>query len=350
LLAQLQSEAGYPELAVSLATSAVSNSGGAPEMRLALVRLLFAKGDLARASAELASLKKILPSAAPVLTATGELHLLKREFPAARTAFEAALQKDPASLDALTGLIAVDVVSGRADAARTRVEAELSKTPNRTGVQLLAAKVYGALRDFPKAETMMKTAIAGNPSSMEAYGMLGQFLYQQGRLEEGRQEFLKLTQQQPRNVSALTMLAIIVNRLGNREEAMRRYDEILAIDSEAAVAANNLAWMLVERDRELDRAVQLATIAAHRLPAEAGVADTLGWAYVKRGMASFGLPHLITVVQKHPQDPAFRYHLGAAYVQMKEPLKARAELEQALKLSSSFPGADDARRLLDSLR
>ena len=350
LLAQLQANEGYSDMAVTLAASAVKNAGGSPEMRLAFVRVLFSKGDLARADTELASLRKMYPVAVPVLTTSGDLYLLKRDMAAAKTAFDAALKLDPSSVEALNGRVAVDLVANRGEDARARVEAELVKTPERTGLLLLAARTYGALRDFPKAEAMMKKAIATNPASPEAYGMLGQFFYQQGRLDEGKLEFEKLVQQQPRNVGAMTMLAIIVNKQGNVDEAIRRYEQLLVIDAEAPVAANNLAWIYVEQNRELDRAIQLATLASQRLPNDPGVADTLGWAYVRRGLASHGLPNLLRIVQQRPQEPAFRYHLGAAYVQMKDGLKARTELQEALRLSKTFPGAADAQRLLDSLK
>jgi Flp pilus assembly protein TadD len=180
--------------------------------------------------------------------------------------------------------------------------------------------------------------------------MLGQFLYQQGRLDEGRLEFEKLVQQQPRNVGAMTMLAIIVNKQGQVDDAIRRYEQVLAIDADAPVAANNLAWIYVEQNRDLDRAIQLATRATQRLPNDPGVADTLGWAYVRRGLGATGLPYLLRIVQQRPQEAAFRYHLGAAYMQIKDPLKARNELEEGLRLSKTFPGAADAQRLLDSLK
>jgi len=246
--------------------------------------------------------------------------------------------------------VAVDLLENHGDAARARVEAELAKTPERTSLLLLAARTYGALRDFPKAEAMMKKAIATNPASQEAYGMLGQFLYQQGRLEEGRLEFEKLSVQQPRNIGAKTMLAIIANKQGKVEEAVRQYEQVLLIDADAPVAANNLAWILVEQNRELDRAIQLATVASQRLPNDPGVADTLGWAFVRRGLAANGLPHLLRSVERRPQDPTIRYHLGAAYVQLRNLSKARAELQEALRLSKTFPGAADAQRLLATLK
>jgi Flp pilus assembly protein TadD len=134
------------------------------------------------------------------------------------------------------------------------------------------------------------------------------------------------------------------------DDAIRRYEQVLVIDGDAPVASNNLAWIYAEQNRELDRAIQLATRATQRLPDDPGAIDTLGWAYVRRGLAANGLPHLLRSVQHRPQEATFHYHLAAAYIQIKDLPKARAELQEALRLSKTFPGAADAQRLLDSLK
>jgi len=350
MLAQIQAEAGYPDLAVTLAKSAVVSANGSPDMRLSLVNVLLSTRQLDRAGEELAILNKDYGRTPKVLTANGQLALLKRDFPAARKAFEEALKVDPASIDALTGLAGADIGAGNPAAARARIEAELAKAPDRTGLLLLAAKVYGATREFPKAEAALKKAVDTNPLSIEGYSLLAAFYYQQGRLEDGRREFESLVKRQPKNVGALTMLAIINKRLNRIEEAIQLYETALSLDPEAGVAANNLAWIYVQQGDHLDRAIQLGTVAVQRLPNEAGVADTLGWAYVKRGFASLGLPHLQLEVKRSPQEAMYHYHLGAAYIETKEPLRAKAELEQALKLSNEFEGAADARRLLAGLK
>jgi tetratricopeptide (TPR) repeat protein len=349
-LAELQAQSGKIDAAVSLADGAVSNSRGALGVRLRLVRLLFQQGDLKRAEGELALLRKEFTPNAPVLSAMGGLALLKRDGGAAKGYFEQALKLDPNDLDAVSGLVAVDLMNGQPESARKRAEAALAKSPKSLDYVLLSAKTYGASGDLPKAEGMLHRAIDLDPANPEAYGMLGQLMYTQGRLEDGRKEFEKIATEQPKNVAALTMLAIIAGRQGNDDEAIRRYEQILAIDREAVYAANNLAFLYVQQNRQLDRAIELATMAQKRLPDEPSVADTLGWAYVKKNVALVGLRFLKTAVDKAPTNAGFRYHLGAAYAQLKDKPNAVAELEQAFKLDPKFDGADDARQLLESLK
>ncbi len=59
-------------------------------------------------------------------------------------------------------------------------------------------------------------------------------------------------------VGAPTMSGIILQAQGRTPEARSRYERALALDSRAAVAANNLAWLYAEAGENMDRAVKLA--------------------------------------------------------------------------------------------
>jgi len=349
-LAHLQASAGKLEIAIPLADSAIAYSKGALDLRLRLVRFLFAQGDLVRAETELTLMRNQFKPVAAVLSASGALAVLKKDLASARNYFERALVLDPADLDAISGLVGLDLAAGRTQAARQRAEAALEKAPKQAAALLLTARTYAATGDVPRAEDTLKRTINLDPANTDAYGMLGQLLYQQGRLDDGRREFEKITERQPKNIAALTMVAIITRRQGKPDEAIRRYEEILTIDPDAVLAANNLAYLYAETGRNLDRAVELATMAQKRTPNEAGTADTLGWVYVKKGVPLAGLHFLKIAVDKAPRDPVNRYHLGAAYAALKDSGNAIVQLEEALKLNGVFDGADQARALLKSLK
>ena len=79
------------------------------------------------------------------------------------------------------------------------------------------------------------------------------------------------------------------------------------------------------------------------------VADTLGWIYYRKGMNSAAVRELERAVEISPKDPLMRYHLGMAYNQSGEINKARIALREALALSTTFPGADEAKKTLAEL-
>lgn len=73
---------------------------------------------------------------------------------------------------------------------------------------------------------------------------------------------------------------------------------------------SNLAWVLLEMDSDLDMALEYARSAYDKHPSSGAVADTLGWAYYKRG--GFGQAEWILseVNRQNPDNSLVLYHLG----------------------------------------
>ena len=228
----------------------------------------------------------------------------------------------------------------------------LAREPIRTQLRLLLAKVYGATHEVDKAEAILRDAVNADPLSFDAYGMLAQLLYERGRLEEGKQAFEKVLERQPRGVAALTMIGIILEKQGKTEDAIATYRRALSIDRNAAVAANNVAWIYAERGTNLEDAVMFARTARQFLPDRPAVSDTLGWAYYRNGqprLVKVSIPYFEECVEKDPRNPLYRYHLGAALASSGESARAREQLEAALKLSTTFSGVAETRRLLATI-
>ena len=82
--------------------------------------------------------------------------------------------------------------------------------------------------------------------------------------------------------------------------AEAQYQKTMGLDADAAVAANNLAWLYVTSNRNLDQALQLAQTSAKTLGEVPQVNDTLGWIYYKKGMFQPAVQHLEKSIQKDP--------------------------------------------------
>jgi len=86
------------------------------------------------------------------------------------------------------------------------------------------------------------------------------------------------------------------------------------------------------------------------MPNEPLVMDTVGWVYYKKQQPALAIAEFQKCLDKDPQNPTYLFHLGLAQAQAGDPQKARASLEQALKINPTFAGADEARRTLASLK
>lgn len=349
-LAQLELQRGGREASVQLAREAVSNEPKSPIARLVLAKSLAANGDVAGADTEVKKLLAEYPNAAPVHAQAGILAMMKKDAAGARKEFEQAQAIDVNSFDALSGLVTLDVATGKAPDGLKRIDAQLVRTPNAAPVYILAARTHMANRDVEKAEQSLRKAIEIDAAQLPAYGMLGQLYLGQKKLDQAIAEFESLTKRQPKNVGAQTMIGMVLQAQGKGAEAQKQYEKVLTIDGRAPVAANNLAWMYAEQGTNLDQALQLAQTAKAALPEQPEVNDTLGFVYLKMNLGTLAVPPLKVSVEKDPRNPVYHYRLGLAYVKTGDKVAAKRELESALKLSDSFAGADEARKALADLQ
>jgi tetratricopeptide (TPR) repeat protein len=133
------------------------------------------------------------------------------------------------------------------------------------------------------------------------------------------------------------------------DQAKASYEKALAIDPRAAVASNNLAQLFIDRNENLEVALKLAETAKAGLPDYHEVDDTLGMIYYKKGLGQAAVTSFKAAVAKAPDNPLYMYRLGLAHLLNKDKAAARQALEKALA-KGEFPGADDARKVLASLK
>jgi tetratricopeptide (TPR) repeat protein len=136
---------------------------------------------------------------------------------------------------------------------------------------------------------------------------------------------------------------------GNVEQAAESYKAAMAEKTVLPLAANNLAWMLATKCNDPAGALPYAQQAAEAAIGSAAIADTLGWVYYLNGDAEKAIPELEKARNGQQANPTVRYHLGAAYAKAGRKDEAKAELREALTISSDFPEAADATNLLNGL-
>jgi Flp pilus assembly protein TadD len=349
-LAALYLAIGNSRDALQLAQQVVKAQPQSGAARFLHARAMFRTGDVANAERELLALAKAAPNSAEIHTWVGMVLESKKDTRGARRSFESALELEPNSDVALAGLVSADLAEGRPAAALGRIESQLAKSPNDTRLLMMSGMAYTSIRDMAKAEAAYRKLLELDPNNIDAYGRLGAIYFSQNRLDEARKSFEELAQRPGgAPVAAETMLGTLLLRQNKPAEARKHFERALQINPRAAVAANNLAWDYATNGGNLDTALQLAQTAKAELPDNASVADTLGWVYYQKGLTSLAVSTLKEAVTLNAINPSFHYHLGLAYLKNGNKAEARSTLERVLKLSPSFPAAEDVRRTLATI-
>jgi tetratricopeptide (TPR) repeat protein len=319
-----------------------------PDAYLFLARAQLNSGNLKAADAPISTLVRAFPDNAHVLAELGRLQLARGEVAVARTSFERSLARDPKEINAIRGLAIIDLSQKNGAAARKRVEQAAAAFPKDAGIQVLLGRVYIDVKDQPAAERALKQAIQNGAVDLEAYSLLAGLYYQQGKLAEAAAEFDALAKRQPRTAGIPAMVGLLLHLQGKLDDAKIQYEKALALDPHAAAAANNLAQLYADRNQNLEVALDLAKRAKAGMPDAHEVDDTLGWIYYKKGNGLQAVQSLKAAVSAQPENATYLYHLGAAYALNNDKVNARQALEKALS-KGKFDGADDARRVLESL-
>ena len=203
-------------------------------------------------------------------------------------------------------------------------------------------------RNF-KDEKFFKKAIAQNPENLKAYYALAGLYLSENQQEQAIAQYNEVLAVNPGQASAHMLLATIYDMQKRLDLSEKHYRAALEIDPGFVPAANNLAYVLADQDKDLNDALSFAQLAKRKMPDNPNVMDTLGWVYYKKGLYANAIAEFSDCLEQMPDNATVIYHLGMAYYKKGDHEKARAELEKALLLDENFTGAAEARKTLAKL-
>lgn len=343
--AKLRLMTGDAVEARALADRALAADGGALDAMIADGLVSTAEGDLARALASYDKAAKAYPGNLAALTGKagvlgdmgrtdamdaviaslpdsdpdGTVAYLKARSAAARGAWEKVretLQANEAKLDkrddaavlyaqALTAL-------GQPEQARARLAPILSRHPENLLVRREMAKAQMAGHDPAGAVETLKALARSKDASADDLRLLARAARDAGdpalATYEARARFPS-----PRALGAALTAGDAAMRAGNWGNAIKAYDEIMAVtDGKNALVLNNLAWAHSQIGNA-DKAVDYAQRAYKVAPDNPSVMDTLGWLLVQGGSdRARGVQLLRAAAAKAPANATIRAHLAQA--------------------------------------
>lgn len=285
--------------------------------------------------------------ARPFYLAGLALQTLGQKADAARE-FERALALKPTFVDPLTALVGQATAEGQGGMALERVRKQISVAGNSARLQFLLASVHQLRKEVPQAEAAYTKALELDQAFVPAYVALGE-LYLQGHDDQRAlarfEEALKVN---PSNVTARMMAGQIHLNHGDVAKAIAAYERILKANPRFAPAANNLASLLAQRDKE--RALQLAQIAKEGAPDDPLVSDTLGWILHQRGVNERAWTLLKDSAAKLPGNPEVQLHAGVVARTIGQKDAAREHFLRVVSIEGNFAGKDEAKKALAELR
>jgi predicted Zn-dependent protease len=132
--------------------------------------------------------------------------------------------------------------------------------------------------------------------------------------------------------AALVMLASSAEQLGKTDLAIENYRRALKADTNLPFAQNELAYLLITHDGDVQEAKTLASQAVAASPGTAAYHDTLGHVYLKLGDRTNGILCLQKAMNLDPRNVDTQLALGEALLQDGKTDQAAAIADQLGKL------------------
>jgi len=223
---------------------------------------------------------------------------------------------------------------------------------NTAACHMTLSFLYEGAGNSGNALQEIKKAIEIEPDKTMLYHALAQYYARHNMVKDALSEYQKILNKKPDDLAAATMLALLYQGSGDNGAAKKVYRYILEKNPKDARAANNLAWILAEENnkKDLDEALMLAQKAKDAFPEDPRIADTLGYVYLRKGLADNALGQFQLAEEKLPNEPTILYHQALAFVDLKRPKDAAQVLSKSLAGNQNFKEKQEAQALLSKIQ
>jgi cellulose synthase operon protein C len=283
----------------------------------------------------------------------GQVQLAQKHYTEAEQFYRQALDKDPASSDALRGQMTTYVEQKQYDKAIAAAHSQIAKSPNNSNFyDLLGTALFDGKKDYPGAEAALRQAVDLDKTNSDALEKLGKVQIQQGSMDQALALYQQAIKDNPKNAVFYILSGELYDAKQNWDQAKAMYQQALIVSPNNPLAANNLAYVLLEQGGNVDVALNMAQTARRGMPNSPNAADTLGWAYYQKGIYHSAIDQFLEALRLNqqnggPDSATVHYHLGLAYQKVNQNTLAREHLEKAVKLKPEYA---DARKALSELR
>jgi len=272
----------------------------------------------------------------------GLLDLKENRYKEAEAVFRKYYQPNSADARPLEGIIRMYAAEKDMDKALQTAQAEVNRSPTSRPAHSLLASMASAAGKQALAIEQFQWLVSHDPKNFDYQIKLAQSYQANNDTDHALEAFRKAQALVPNDGRVIAAVAYLLDASGQHGAAKAGYQRALQLDPNNPVILNNLAYLLADNHDNLDEALRLVKEAQRKLPDDPGLADTLAWVYVQKNFNDGAIQILARLVNEHPKDPGYRYHLAVACLQSGDKARAKRELETAL---SNQPPKDTADRI-----
>ena len=261
-----------------------------------------------------------------------------RHYALATAGFRVALNTCPDTRQVLLPLAQSQLMEQHLEESRETLSTLLRIDPLNADALKLQGDVLYILGEESEAQSVLQRALQIDPEHGPSQYTLARIYYQQNRIADARELFLKLIRRNEADYRAHDNLALCYAAEQKDGDAIRHFvralDLVHKAHPEYDVVYANFAYFLLERS-QFEKAFQLAAEAAERNPRSARNYFLTGKALVKLEKLDLSIRWLEQSAQLDPTYTEPRYWLAQVYRKLGKHDEARRELEIFRELSKA---------------
>jgi cellulose synthase operon protein C len=346
LLTDLAAKKGDTKLLAQMAQRMMQNYPSSAVGFVTQGTLDYAAGNITAADSNFRKAIAAEPNNPLPYSKLAELRMVRKDFAEADKLLEQALGKDPNYVPAMRLLVALYGIDKRADKIVSRISEQIARAPQNSDyysilgeVQLHESKSHDSIQSLTKAVELDK-------KNQEAWELLGKAHAAAGSMPEAISTYEQWSKTDPYQSKSHILLGQIYEGQHEWEKAQLEYRQALDISPDNGIAANNLAFLMLEHNGDIQTALGLAVKARRAMPDNPVVLDTVGWAYYFNGDYRTASKILTTAITLNPNSASAHYHLGRSLQRLRDWISAKAHYEKALELDPKSSKVDDIRRAI----
>jgi Flp pilus assembly protein TadD len=319
------------------AAAATPDAGAASSSaHAALGTALLAAGLADEAAVELAAAHALAPADADVLVQLARAHLARKDVPAAGRTLEAAVARGMQSAPVYAALADVYVKSNHIENAIPAMRLAIERDGQNEEYRFRYAMMLTETGAPAAAIIRLKESLEKFPASPRLWFALGLAHFKSSKNDEAARAFTRVIALDPKFAPALAYLGMTYVELGRYDEAVKLYEQTLAIDAGASVVEYLAADALLKQN-----SADMARVESHLVRA---VRSDESFAPARLALAKLRLrdnrlteavAELERVVALAPDLAEAHYQLGRAYGRLKRTAEAQIALANFKRLNEA---------------
>lgn len=289
------------------------------------------------------------PAKPEVYLTKGQYYLSKKEFDKAIDQFEQAYNTANNKYPPLELIVKTYIVKKQPEEAMLKLDNILANDDNDPAANYLKANVYLTQKNTGEAKKYLQKSISSSKKWFKPYTTLASIYLSENNIDEAVSVYRNAESNLDNKVPAQIQIAALHERNKKYSDAIKVYEDIIKSNPSNTIAANNYAALLLDYGQESDVALALELTKDFEKLNQPALVDTYAWALTKSGNHAKAAELLKPIVEKIPNAAVIQYHLGYALFHSGDKQAAKPYLEMAAMSEQSFPGKDNAKKLLESI-